>query len=290
MNLFDKIIYDLFLKENGSEKTEVENKETNSNKSQIDSLINYKAHKKNKGYVIFISATIVVLTLSMFAIIYSMFLFNDAHTYKPVSLFDDYTFSSNNPYVENYNLNGVEHTFRVKVGHSAYKYQNHYFVDLSAFLYLDDNLIIGNNPAFNGFISNYNSEKVDRYNKNEFNNKNFEYTYVVNINVLKDLSGKEYAIIRFIPKYANLYGSLYLFVINENNELVYNTIGISKVYRGLEKNEDNAFGNEGFIEIENNKVRYVSNFDGNLAHVTELTIDNNMVQETEIETFTAIIG
>ena len=206
MNLFDKIIYDLFLKENGSEKTEVGNKETNSNKSQMDALINYKAHKKNKGYVIFISATIVVLTLSMFAIIYSMFLFNDAHTYKPVSLFDDYTFSSNNPYIENYILNGVEHTFRVKVGHSAIKYQNHYFVDLSAFLYLDDNLIIGNNPAFNGFISNYNSEKVDRYNKNEFNNKNFEYTYVVNINVLKDLYMKKpFTVSNFTPERLNMF-------------------------------------------------------------------------------------
>ena len=290
MNLFDKIIYDLFLKENGSEKTEAETKETNSNKSQIETLINYKAHKKNKGYVIFISATIAFLTISMFAIIYSMFVFNDAHTYKPVNLFDDYIFSSNNPYISNYTLNGVEHTFRVKVGHSAYKYQNNYFVDLSAFLYLDDNLIIGNNPAFNGFISNYHSKQVDRYDKNEFNNKNFEYTYVVNINVLKDLSGKEYAIIRFISKSANSYGLLYLLVINENNELIYNTIGAGKVYRGLEKNEDNAFGNEGFIEIENNNIRYVSEFDGNLAHVTELTIDNNIVQKRETETFTAILG
>ena len=38
MNLFDKIIYDLFLKENGSEKTEVETKETNSFKLLKDIL------------------------------------------------------------------------------------------------------------------------------------------------------------------------------------------------------------------------------------------------------------
>ena len=290
MKLFDKIIYDLFLNENGSEKVEAETKETNSEKKQIDSIINYKVHKKNKGYVIFISATVVFLTLSMFAIIYSMFVFNDAHTYKPVNLFDDYTFSSNTPYVVNYDLNGVEHTFRVKISHNAVKYLNYYIVGHSAFLYLDDNLIVGDNPVFNGFIPNYLNEKVDRYDKNEFNNKNFEYTYVVNINVLKDLSGKEYAIIRFVSKSANSYGDLYLLVVNENNELIYNTMGISKVYRGLEKNEDNAFGNEGFIEIENNKVRYVSEFDGNLAHVTELTIDNNMVTSNEIDTFTAIIG
>ena len=289
MNLFDKIVYDLFFKENSNEKIKGENVDSKSN--TMESLINHQSHKKNKGYVIFISLTITFLTLSMFAIIYSMFLYYEVHTYKPVDLFDDYTYSSNNPYIENYTLNGQEHIFRVKISHNAIKDSGKgYIVNHSAFLYLDDSLLVEDNPTFNGFISSYYTEKVDRYDKNEFDNKNYEYTYSVSINILKDLIGREYAVISFVPKNVDDYGNLYLLVINENNELIYNTMGVSKVYRGLEKNEDNAFGDEGFVSIENNKVSYVSYFDGNLAHVNEVTINGNSVVETEVETFTAITG
>ena len=289
MNLFDKIVYDLFLKENNNENNEAP-KNSDSNKSQIETLINHQSHKKNKGYVFFISFMIVALTLSMFAIIYSMKMFNTFHTYKPNILYTDYTYTSNNPYVENYTLNNVEHVFRVKITHNAVKVKDGYTINHTAFLYLDDELIVEDNPAFNGFISNYYPEHVDRYDKNEFNNKNFEYTYSVYINVLKDLQGKEYAVISFIPKDSDTNKELYLLIINDNNELIYNTRGIDKVYYGLEKNEDNAFGVEGRVNIDNNKVYYVSLFDGNLAHVNEITIDNNKVIEVEVETFTAITG
>ena len=287
MNLFDKIVYDLFFKENSTEKTKQENIDSNKNR---ESLINHQVHKKNIGYVIFISLMIVFLTLSMFGIIYSMFIFYEAHTYKPVDLFDDYTYSSNNPYIENYSLNGVEHVFRVKISHNAVKDFKGYIVSHSAFLYLDDTLLVEDHPTFNGFISGYYAEKVERYDKTEFDNKSYEYTYSVTINVLKDLTGREYAVISFIPKNVNDYGNLYLFIINDSNELIYNTMGVGKVYRGLEKNEDNAFGDKGFVSIEDNKVSYVSYFDGNLAHVNEVTIDNNNVVEIETETFTAITG
>ncbi len=289
MNLFDKIVYDLFFKEKGNEKPEETNNQA-SNESPINSLIYRESHKKNKGYVLFISSMIVFLTFSMFAIIYSMYQFNEVHTYKPAVLYTDYSYGSNNPYIENYSLNGIQHTLRIKISHNAIKEKKGYLVNHTAFLYLDDELLVEDNPTFNGFISNYYVEKVDRYDKNEFNNKNFEYTYTVKINILKDLQGREYAVIRFIPKNTNEYGELHLLIVNDNNELIYNTLGISKVYRGLEKNEDNAFGDEGFVDIVNNNIDYVSYFDGNLAHINEITIDNNTVFEREIETFTAITG